>query len=136
MAERVIRARGVVRGTAEGLALVSPVPISFLGDVDMETGEIVAAGHPLRGESIAGKILVYPEAKGSSGGCVVLMSLAKVGRAPAAIVLMKPADFNIVEGAIVCGIPLLCEPDSDLLRTLPSGTPIRVDGTTGDVVNL
>ena len=68
MAERMIRARGVVRGTAEGKALVSPAPISFLGDVDMETGEIVAAGHPLRGRSVAGRVLVYPEAKGSSGG--------------------------------------------------------------------
>ncbi|MCU0726972.1 MAG: DUF126 domain-containing protein [Planctomycetes bacterium] len=129
---RTIRGRSVVRGTAEGEALVSSVPISFLGDVDMETGEIIAAGHPLRGMSIAGKVLVYPEAKGSSGGCVVLMSLAKAGRAPAAIVLMKPADFNIVEGAIVCGIPLLCEPEEDLLRTLPSGTPVRI----GDVGNL
>jgi hypothetical protein len=136
MAVRTIRGRSVVRGTAEGEALVSSVPISFLGDVDMETGEIIAAGHPLRGMSIAGKVLVYPEAKGSSGGCVVLMSLAKAGRAPAAIVLMKPADFNIVEGAILLGLPLLAEPEGDLLSEVRTGDRLVVDAAANEIRRL
>jgi uncharacterized protein len=64
-------ARRVVRGLAEGLALVCPGSFSFLGDVDLATGEIIAAGHPHLGESIAGRVLIYKETKGSSGGCVV-----------------------------------------------------------------
>ena len=42
MSARVIRARGLVAGQAQGPALVSPDPISFLGDVAITSGEIVA----------------------------------------------------------------------------------------------
>jgi uncharacterized protein len=133
MGERTYRARGVVRGRAAGEALVCAKSFSFLGDVDMDSGEIIAREHPQRGASIAGKVMIYPEAKGSSGGCVVLMSLAKAGKAPAAIVLVKPADFNIVEGAIVTGLPLLCEPADDLLSLIRSGERVAVDGATGEI---
>jgi predicted aconitase with swiveling domain len=37
-------ARKVVRGIAEGAALVCPGSFSFLGDVDLATGEIIATG--------------------------------------------------------------------------------------------
>jgi hypothetical protein len=133
---KVWRARGVVRGRAEGEALVCAKPFSFLGDVDMDTGEIIARDHPLRGQSIAGKIMVYPETKGSSGGCVVLMSLARVGRAPAAIVLTKPADFNIVEGAILLGLPLLAEPEGDLLSEVRTGDRLVVDAAANEIRRL
>jgi len=54
---------------------------------------------------------VYKETKGSSGGCVVLMTLARRGIAPAAIVTVKPADHNLAEGAILSKVPFVCEPD-------------------------
>jgi len=123
--------RGIVKGRVEGLALVCHKAFSFLGDVDMATGEIIAKGHEHEGETIAGKVMIYPETKGSSGGCVVLMSLAKVGKQPAAIILMKAADPNIVEGAILAGVALVCEPDMDLIRTVPNGVQISIDGTEG-----
>lgn len=125
------RARRVARGVAEGPALVCPGSFSFLGDVDLATGEIIAAGHPQRGVSIAGRVLIYGETKGSSGGCVVLQTLSRAGRAPAALVTQKPADYNMAEGAILCGIPFLCEPDGDLLSAIPSGARVRVDADAG-----
>ncbi|HUU98312.1 MAG TPA: DUF126 domain-containing protein, partial [Phycisphaerae bacterium] len=70
---------------------------------------------------------------GSSGGCVVLQVLAKQGRQPAAIVLSKPADPNIVEGAIVTGVTLVCEPEEDLIKAVPNGALVTVDGSTGEV---
>ena len=42
---RSFHARGIVRGQAEGKALVCEKAFSFLGDVDMETGEIIAKDH-------------------------------------------------------------------------------------------
>ncbi len=126
-------ARGIVKGEATGEALVCKRAFSFLGDVDMDTGTIIAQGHEHFGKSIAGKVLIYPETKGSSGGCVVLMVLAKLGKKPKAIVLMKPADTNIVEGAIVIGMPLLCEPDKDLLSLVPDGAVVTVNGSTGNI---
>jgi len=133
MADKTIKARGIVKRKASGEAFVCHKAFSFLGDVDMDTGEIIARGHEREGESIAGKVMIYPETKGSSGGCVVLMSLAKMGKQPAAIVLSKPADTNIVEGAIIAEVAVVCEPEEDLLETIPHGTEVTVDGVTGTV---
>lgn len=133
MSQHTVRARGIVRGKVDGPALVCQKALSFLGDVDMDTGVIIAKGHKHEGESIAGKVMIYPETKGSSGGCVVLQVLAKLGKQPAAIVLEKPADPNIVEGAIVTGVTLVCEPEQDLLKAVPNGTLVMVDGSTGEI---
>jgi len=126
-----IKCRGVVKGKIEGDALVCRKAFSFLGDVDMDTGIIIAKGHEHEGKSIAGKILIYPETKGSSGGCVVLTVLAKQAKQPAAIVLVKPADPNIVEGAIIANVVLVCEPGEDVISVIPTGTRITVDGGEG-----
>jgi predicted aconitase with swiveling domain len=131
--EKTVKAKGMVKRVAEGKALVCKEAFSFLGDVDMSTGEIIAQEHEHKGETIAGKVMIYPETKGSSGGCVVLMSLAKAGMQPAAIVLEKPADTNIVEGAILAEVALVCEPEEDLIGMIPSGADVKVDGTTGEV---
>ena len=136
MGARKVRTRRVVRGRAQGPALVCRKAFSFLGDVDMDTGVIIAKGHDHEGESIAGKVMIYPETKGSSGGCVVLQVLAKQGKQPAAIVLSKPADPNIVEGAIVAGVALVCEPEEDLIKAVPNGALVTVDGSTGDVLGV
>ncbi len=133
MPESIIRARGIVKGRVTAPAFVCRQAFSFLGDVDMDTGEIIAKGHEHEGETIAGKVMIYPETKGSSGGCLVLMVLAKQGRQPAAIVLSKPADPNIVEGAILAGVPLLCEPQEDLISRVPHGAAVTVDTAAGEV---
>ena len=133
MPTHTVRARPMVKGRVCGPALVCHHAFSFLGDVDMDTGQIIARGHEHEGNSIAGKVMIYPETKGSSGGCVVLTVLAKQGKQPAAIVLAKPADPNIVEGAIVTGVALVCEPTEDLLTAIPSGTPVTVDGGSGEI---
>ena len=126
-----INARPIVKGRVQAEALVCRDAFSFLGDVDMDTGEIIAKGHEHAGRSIAGKVMIYPETKGSSGGCIVLMSLAKIGQQPAAIVLEKPADPNIVEGAILAGVSMVCEPEKSLVAAVPSGALVTVDGDRG-----
>lgn len=127
----IYRARRVVRGAATAEAIVCPGGFSFMGDVDMATSEIVAEGNPNKGRSIKGKILIYKETKGSSGGCVVLMTLANKGLAPAAIVTVKPADYNMTEGAILAKVPFLCNPDGDVLGEIQTGQTVRVDADTG-----
>ena len=133
MPDKIVKARSIVKNSVDGPALVCRDAFSFLGDVDMDTGEIIAKGHEHLGETIAGKVMIYPETKGSSGGCVVLMSLSKMGKQPAAIILSKPADPNIVEGAILAGVALLCEPDEDLTANVKTGTILKVDGTSGTI---
>jgi len=127
----VYHVRKIVRGRAEAEAIVCPGSFSFLGDVDLDRGIICARTNPNRGFSIAGKVLVYGETKGSSGGCVVLLTLARRGLAPAALVTVQPADYNLAEGAILAGIPFVCEPDGDILAQVATGQPLRVDADAG-----
>jgi len=84
--------RTIYPGQISGEALVSQMGISFYGGVDPETGIIIEARHDLQGQSIAGKVLVFPSGKGSTVGSYILYRLKKNGHAPLAIVtqIAKP----------------------------------------------
>lgn len=133
MTKTIYKVRKIVRGSVVAEAMVCPDSFSFLGDVDMDSGEIIAEGNPNKGKNLKGKVLVYKETKGSSGGCVVLMTLAVKGMAPAAIVTMKPADYNMTEGTILAKVPFVCEPDRDLLSEIKTGQILKVDADAGTV---
>jgi hypothetical protein len=79
-----IRGRKVVPGVAEGEALVTTEPISGWGGVDPRNGTVVEMRHELRGQSFAGKVLVFPGAKGSSGWSAQFHVARLMGTAPAA----------------------------------------------------
>ncbi|HXW98981.1 MAG TPA: DUF126 domain-containing protein, partial [Methanomicrobiales archaeon] len=124
----LVRGRGLAGGTGRGPVLVSPEPISFLGGVDPETGEVIEKSHPLFGKGVAGTVLVFPHGKGSTVGSYVLYALARNRRAPAGMVNAE-AEPIIVTGAIIAGIPLIDRPGVALDR-LRDGTMARVDGDT------
>jgi predicted aconitase with swiveling domain len=132
---RTIRFKPVLAGKAKGKALVLREPISFQGEID-EEGKIVVSGNPYVGETVAGKILIYPEAKGSSGGCMMLRLLAKRGKKPAAIVNTRNLDPNLVEGAILAGIPMLCYPQADPYEMIATGDLVEVDGEAGTLTKI
>ena len=52
--------RTIKAGQVTGRALVSDQPIGFLGGVDPESGVVIEPGHSLEGQSVAGRILVFP----------------------------------------------------------------------------
>jgi predicted aconitase with swiveling domain len=128
----IIHGRGLSRGTGRGPVLVSPEPISFLGGVDPETGEVTERGHPLSGKRVGGTVLVFPHGKGSTVGSYVLYALARNGKAPAALVNAE-AEPIIVVGAVIGGIPLMDRPGVDM-RRLRNGVMARVDGERGELV--
>ena len=109
-------ARTVKAGHAEGQALVSPDPIGFLGGVDPDTGVVIERGHPLEGQSVAGRVLVFPTGKGSTVGSYTLYRLARNGLAPAAIVNAE-ADPVVAVGAIIAKIPMVDQVDVAHIRT-------------------
>jgi len=125
-----VQFKGILPGKAVGTALVFHEPIGFYGDID-ENGIIIAAGHPQAGETVSDKILILPETKGSSAGCMMLYLLAKRGKKPAGIVNTKHLDPNLVEGAILADIPVLCYPERDPYPLISSGDKIEIDGKTG-----
>ena len=69
-----------------GKALVTDVPITYLGYVNRDTGVIEEPGHPLDGASIEETILIYPKGSGSTVAPFVLMGLIYTGKGPKAIV--------------------------------------------------
>ena len=81
---RILTGRVIKHGRASGVALVSPEPIGFFGLVDAETGVVLEPGHPLVGQSVSGRVLVFPTGKGSTVGSYSLYRLARAGRAPVA----------------------------------------------------
>ncbi|MEM2904154.1 MAG: DUF126 domain-containing protein [Candidatus Bathyarchaeia archaeon] len=106
-----IRCRRVSRGVAEGPALVSSEPISFFGMVDPKSGIIQDRRHGLYGQTVAGKVLVFPHGKGSTVGSYVIYQLAVGKRAPLAMVC-KEAEPIVAVGAIMAGIPMVDRPES------------------------
>jgi uncharacterized protein len=126
-----IRGRGISRGKGAGLLLVSPAPISFLSGVDPETGVIVEKGHPLKGTSIAGRVLAFPYGKGSTVGSYVLYALSRNGHAPAAIINTE-AEAIIATGAIIGQIPMIDRISVPLSR-LKDTVRVTIDGDCGDM---
>ncbi len=122
-----INGQCVVPGVARGLALISKEPISFLGDIDPQTGEIIAANNPLKGESIAGKIFAFPCGKGSTVGSYVIFQLHKNGKAPIAII-NNQVEAIVAVGAIISDIPLIHHVN---IEDLPSGKLITVNAEKG-----
>jgi hypothetical protein len=86
--------------------LVSPAPIGFLGGVDPDTGRVIEAGHPLEGQSVDGRILVFPAGKGSTVGSYTIYRLRRNGVAPAGI-LCAESEPIVAVGAIIAEIPML-----------------------------
>lgn len=124
--------RGISPGRAVGLALVSAEPIGFYGGVDAGTGVVIERGHPLEGQCVAGRVLVFPCGKGSTVGSYVIYGLAKNGVAPAAIVNAE-TEVIVATGAILADIPCLDGVDLSAMR---DGDRYEVDADSGTVWRL
>ena len=72
-----LKGKCTVPGLVEGEVIISEQPISFLGDVDPQTGIIVAENHPLKGKLIKDKIFAFPCGKGSTVGSYVIFQMKK-----------------------------------------------------------
>jgi hypothetical protein len=118
--------RIIYRGRTEGNALVTTQPISFLGGIDPTTGKIIERGHELLGESVKGRVLVFPYGKGSTVGSYTLYRLRKNGMAPSAIV-NEECETIVAVGAIISEIP--CVDRIDLSKIRPD-VRLRLDGAT------
>lgn len=128
----VLHGRCVVPGVSEGQALVTRDPISGWGGIDSRTGTIVETRHELRGVSFAGKVLVFPGAKGSSGWSNAFHLTRSMGVAPAAM-LFNDMSTKIALGAVVTRSPAMTDFDQDPLSVIRTGDWVRVDANRGVV---
>ncbi|MFH1225131.1 MAG: DUF126 domain-containing protein [Candidatus Diapherotrites archaeon] len=125
-----LKGRKISPGKAKGEALVSKMGISFYGGVDPDTGKVVEKGHDLEGKSVSGKVLVFPQGKGSTVGSYTLYRLKKNGKAPAAIVNAE-CETIVAVGAIISGVPCV---DKIEIEKIKSGSMVEVDADKGTVI--
>ena len=128
----VLRGRKVVGGVAEGEALVTKDRISGWGGIDPRTGTVIETRHELRGKSFAGKVLVFPGAKGSSGWSSQFHVARLAGAAPLAMVFNEMTT-KIALGAVVTHAPSVTDLDQDPLKVIATGDWVKVDGDRGIV---
>ncbi len=124
-----LQGRKIASGRAQGEALVTRMAISFFGGVDPESGLVVERGHELEGQSIQGKVLVFPTGKGSTVGSYTLYRLKHSGAAPAAIVNAECETITAV-GCIIAGIPCV---DHIPLEEIATGDCVTVDADEGSL---
>ena len=125
-----IRGRCVVPGVAEAEALVTTDRISDWGGVDPRTGTVIETRHQLRDKSFAGKVLVFPGAKGSSGWSAQFHVARAMGMAPAAW-LFNRICTKVALGAVVSHAPAITDFDADPLALIRTGDWVRVDASAG-----
>lgn len=117
-------------GNVDGEVLFSRDPICFYL-VDPKSGIIIEKDHCLFGTSIAGKILAFPNGKGSS---VVqadgMYQLKMHGTSPKALIIRNP-DTTLVASAIILDMPLVDRVDESFYETIKSSDQIEIDTKNG-----
>ena len=119
-----------VPGRCSGEALKSTDMIAFGGTPILKTGIVGEPNHVLLGKNIAGKILVYPTGKGSTGDPYSCYFLMKYGNAPKAII-NQTANPTTVVAAILCDIPMVYGCDRDPLQAIDTGDWVEVNADQG-----
>lgn len=125
-----MKGRMISPGNVTGEAIVSSEPIGFYGGIDLNTGIVIEKDHPLEGESVKGKILVFPNGKGSTVGSYVIYGLQKNGVGPLGII-NKETETIVATGAILAGIPCVDHIDIDNIKT---GDTIVLNADEGEVI--
>lgn len=104
--------------------MVTKDPISFYGGVDPKTGVIVDKDNEINGQSIKGRILVFPFGKGSTVGPYTIYQLAKLGTAPKAMI-NRECETIVAVGCIISDITAVDRIDTAKIKT---GDRIMIDG--------
>ncbi|UCH07065.1 MAG: DUF126 domain-containing protein [Deltaproteobacteria bacterium] len=127
-----IRGKSVTGGMTEGDAIVTRMPISFTGGMDPNSGIIREPNHELEGQSVAGKILVFPAGKGSTTGSWQFYATYKRGNAPKGIINVK-AEGVVAVAAIITGTPMMHQLEDDPLECISTGDFVRINADEGYV---
>ena len=131
-----VKGRGVIKGFAEGLALVSRQNLSLWGGLNPETGLIIDRRHELYGQQVRDKVLVFPYGKGSTTGAIVLLEAVKCGNAPAAIINIKTEPI-LASGALMAKIfyrktmPIVERLDRNPVEFIRTNDYVMVNGDEG-----
>jgi predicted aconitase with swiveling domain len=126
MSVKTYRCRSIVKGKVEGEAIVSREAMCFYL-CDPKTGEVIEKNHPLKGRSIAKKILVLQSGKGSSVVQVDgFYQLSVQGNLPAGIVV-REIEPVLVSAAVVLETPMVDRVEEDPFEIISDGDWVEID---------
>jgi uncharacterized protein len=123
-----IRCKCIVKGIAHGEALVSDTPINFLTMIDPGNGEVRDPSHQLYGDTLKGRIFVFPYSVGSSVGAYLLYRLKKNMSAPLAIICSNRMDITTASGCAISNIPAVQLKCNSIPQILRNNLALTVDG--------
>ena len=128
-----LKGRGASKGVAEGEALLTHDAISFLSDINITEGIIISPQSKCKGQSVSGKILIFPTGRGSTADPYGFYMLKKAGKAPKAVINVD-ANPTTVAGAIISNTPMVYKLDKNTLDIIKTGDHVLVDGNKGTVI--
>jgi predicted aconitase with swiveling domain len=138
---REIRLKGktVKNGIFEGEAIVSKTPFGFYRAIDPHTGIVRDKRSELFGKNISGKVLVFPEGRGSTSGAMMIAEIARMGTHFGAMVNRRTEPIlatGVILARVFYGqvIPTVHYLDRDPLEIIETGDIVRVDGDIGEVI--
>ncbi len=115
--------KSIVKGYGEGYAIATYEPINLLS-IDTN-GVVNDSAHILNGKSVAGKVLVFPNAIGSSVGAYRLYAAKMSGNAPTAVICSK-VDIITASACAISNMPLVECAEYDRLMGLCSSSSIYI----------
>jgi predicted aconitase with swiveling domain len=118
--------------SVRGRALVTDVPITYLGYVNRDTGVIEEPGHPLDGVAIADSVLIYPKGSGSTVAPYVLMGLIYTEQGPKAVVNRDVCPLTLPACSLL-GLPYGHGFDDDPCMNINTGDTVEFRRTTHGV---
>ena len=106
-------------------------PINFLTMIDPEAGRVQDPLHDLYGSYLRARVLIFPNAVGSSVGAYVLYSLKTKGLAPSAIICVNRTDTITASACAISSIPAvdISKDQPQFFQFLESGTEVTVDAS-------
>ncbi|ETI88355.1 aconitase X swivel domain-containing protein [Clostridium butyricum] len=133
--ENIFKCHKISEGKISGEVLFSKDDFCFYL-VNPENGVVIEKNHCLEGKSIAGKILVFPNGKGSS---VVqadgMYQLKMKGMEPKAMIILNP-DTTLVASAIIMETPMVDKVDKEFYETIKDGMIVEVDADNGVIKKI
>ncbi|MGE3271219.1 MAG: DUF126 domain-containing protein [Chloroflexota bacterium] len=130
--EIVLRGHPGIGPRVEGEALVSQHGFSARYDLNRKTGVFSRESHDLYGESIIGKVLLHPTAKGGVATAWAFLDMREHGTAPLGIIFQLSNPI-LAQGAALANIPLMDRLEPDPYSVVETGDWLIVDPPAGEV---
>ena len=134
----VMKGKGLVKGSANGVALISMKAFTFAHGVEPSTGVVTDVRSDVNGMNLRGRILFYPFGKGSTTASSWFLETVRLENNPAAIVT-EAVDLSAVIGSVMARvvygkeIPVITGVSRTAYSALKSGDKVFLDAGRGEV---